>query len=687
MELVKVEGLRIRGGTAGFEGADHGASASFFVVRSAPGGGADWHRHLYEKVFVNLGGSVARSPRTAGRRLWRAAPSWSSPRERGTGSRTARKVRPSRSIHPATATVQEGWEQLRFTVDPAGLTDHRLAVLPGAARFTQPGSGVIDHVGWMLEMVPAFLRSPVPCWWAATRLPTAADRPGLLRRVPAAFLAAVAIWRPAAGGLVPPRAGRKAALLLLTVALSLVSLPPEPASAADNGFAEEEIRFRSGEATLGGTVLVPHGTSSSDRKPAIALVHGAGPHTREDQRDEAEAFAREGVVALVYDKRTEGYSQLERSYGLLADDALAAVGVLRDHPGVDPDAVGLWGLSEGAWVVPIAASHPEGRGAVDFVVLVAATGVPPARQTGWNLENELRRQGVSGSMVGTVSRKGTRLLVGAGLFPGAHHDPVGPLRGVSQPVLALWGEKDRVQPPAESARIVQEALRGGGNDRYVARVFPDAEHGLRSSPDGFAVGENLAPGYARAVGTWVFGVAAGEAPGPSVTGPAPEQARPSRPLDPPARWESAWAQLGAVLVPVLAFASHPAGVLVAALARLLRGGRPDKAPPGKAARVRRRALLLSAAGTLALLGSIGYLGYLMFTGAGAVGPVALGRALPWLALQALAVATCLLAVTLGASWWSARAEIGGAERARIGILLAGSAVFAVWAGYWGLLVP
>lgn len=475
---------------------------------------------------------------------------------------------------------------------------------------------------------------------------------------------------------------------LLVVLIGSSSGPAGAASEAD-GFGEEEIRFESGDVTLGGTVLVPDGPPSPSRnppKPAIALVHGAGPHTREDQRAEAEAFAREGVVALVYDKRTEGYSQFERSYELLANDALAAVRALRTRPEVDPDAVGLWGLSEGGWVAPMAASRPEGRDQVAFVVLVAASGIPPARQHSWNLENELRRQRVSGSMIGAVSRTGVRLLVGADLFAEAHHDPVGPLERTRQPVLALWGEKDRIQPPAESARIVREALERGGNENRAIRVFPDAEHGLRSSPDGFVVREQLAPGYPETVASWANRVARDGELGPSVAGPAPQQARPSRPLAPLAWWESAWAQVGAVVLCVLAFASYPAVALAAPPARLALG-RPYVAPGPTTRRVRRRARLLSAAGLAAVLGFVGYFGYLMFTAASAVGPVVAGRPLPWLALQALAVGACASALALAAAWWSSRAEIGVTETARMGALLAGGAVFAAWAAYWRLLLP
>jgi uncharacterized protein len=470
---------------------------------------------------------------------------------------------------------------------------------------------------------------------------------------------------------------------LLLLALIVGRGAPSRAAGADDALSEEAVRFESGGVTLHGTVLVPDEPSSPGRKPAIALVHGAGPHMRDDQRDEAEAFVREGIATLIYDKRTDGYSQIERSYELLAGDALAAVDALRDHPEVDPNAVGLWGLSEGAWVVPIAASDPEGREAVDFIVLVAASGVPPARQHAWNLENNLRHQGVSGSMVEAISRTGTRLLVGAGLFAEANHDPVRPLERVRQPVLALWGGKDRIQPPAESVRILRKALEKGGNARYETRFFLEAEHGLRSSPDGFTVREQLAPGYAQTVASWVKEAARGEAPERSASGPVPEQARPSRPLPPLAWWESAWVQLGAMAVPALAFASYPATALVRRLRRSTL--RRAETQPNPSARWFARCLAF--AGLAAILGFVGYFGFLTFTAASAVGPVAAGRPVPWLALQALAVAVCASTVLLAASWRSSIKASTGAERARISVLLVGGVVFLAWAAYWGLLSP
>lgn len=59
MNIVEIEALRPpNGGAALFQGVHYGATTSFFVVTSAPGHGADKHRHPYEEVFVILDGTI-----------------------------------------------------------------------------------------------------------------------------------------------------------------------------------------------------------------------------------------------------------------------------------------------------------------------------------------------------------------------------------------------------------------------------------------------------------------------------------------------------------------------------------------------------------------------------------------------------------------------------------------------------
>lgn len=465
------------------------------------------------------------------------------------------------------------------------------------------------------------------------------------------------------------------ALLLIG---ALLGLPFASTRAAPGGVQEAAVSFRSGDVVLDGTVLIPEGPGPW---PAMAMVHGAGPSLREKQRPEAEAFAQAGIATLIYDKRSAGYSQVERSYELLADDALAAVRLLQSRPEVDPGAVGLWGLSEGAWVAPLAAAR---SGDVAFLVLVGASAISPARQVAWNLETILRHQGVAGSMLTAIPHRGVRLLADAGLLAEADHDPIPTLERLSQPVLALWGALDRIGPPADNGRLLQAALDRGGNRAYVLRFFPNADHDLRVSPDGFTprtVRDPLAAGYVDVVAAWVPEAARGEAPGPSVD-PLPSQGRPAPAVFPGAWHESASVQLAVLVLLAAAFLAYP----VVAAGRLLARRRSSRRPSGA---VRWAAGALTTAGLATLSGWVTYLGFVMITGAGQLAPVVAGRPLGWLLLQALALVTVAATAALALCWWSSarRGAIGRRDRWRLGALVAAGLFFIPWAASWGLLAP
>ncbi|WP_409492944.1 alpha/beta hydrolase family protein [Amycolatopsis sp. cmx-11-12] len=443
-----------------------------------------------------------------------------------------------------------------------------------------------------------------------------------------------------------------AALFAATV---LAVSSPVPTAAPDG-----DVSFTSHGATLHGTVVAPEGGGAA---PGIVMVHGSGTQVRDEYRAEAEAFAKAGIATLIYDKRTEGYSKFERDYSVLADDALAAVQALRSRPGVDPARVGVWGLSEGGWVAPLAASKSKD---VAFAVTVGANGVSPDRQQSWAFETYLRHGGVTGSMVDMVASTNMRTLAGAGVFPEAGYDPVPVLEKVRQPVLGLWGELDRLTPPGEAVRIFRETLERTGNRQYTLKVFPQAQHGLRRTTDGFDKLDGYAPGYLDLVGTWVNGLKDG--PVQPSADPPPRQESESVALAPLAWYEAPWLQIGVWALALLAFAAYP----VTALFR-----RRKSVPLARPAR------WLASTGLAATAGFLAYYVALTMGAAMAPGPVLFGRTLPWLALQLLAVGVVVFGVVTAVSWW--RREGGGGVR--VGLLLAGAVLFVPWAIHWGLLVP
>lgn len=461
-----------------------------------------------------------------------------------------------------------------------------------------------------------------------------------------------------------------AVLAVLIWAIASIALPVRSAHADADGLSRSEVSFRGGNGlTLHGTVLAP-ASPAPGRQPGIVLVGGSGPGPREEYRQEAEAFARAGIVTLVFDKRTVDYSPTHRDFGLLADDALAGVRLLRARAGVDPGQVGLWGFSEGGWVAPLAAARSA---EVAYVITIAASGHSPLRTQTWNLTTHLRHRHISGSFLDATEGPAAQLLDSAGLFPEAGHDPLPALEHLRKPpVLALWGEYDKQVPPRESAQLFQQALAKAGNEHVTTRFVPAAAHNGHRTTDGFdRIGGPLhhgkrlgalAPGYADTMTSWIRSVAAGHPPLTSAA-PAPSQVSTSVPVP-----GGAWLQWAALAVLLAVFAGYPvAGVMHRLTAR------PRRTSP-------RSARWLAGLGLVTVLGTLLCTVSVFAAGEGMAAPVIGGRPLPWLLLQVLAVAVVATACRTAAAAWRTR-------QIRTVPLIAAGAVFIPWALWWGLLTP
>ncbi|MEV0045062.1 alpha/beta hydrolase [Nocardia rhamnosiphila] len=382
-----------------------------------------------------------------------------------------------------------------------------------------------------------------------------------------------------------------------------------PAHAQDDTTAVDITFTRGDGTTTTGTVHAPAGANG---RPGVVLVHGSGDGRSSHYDLTADAFARAGIVALSYDKRTEGYTPAHRDYSLLADDALAGLAALRSRPEVDPARVGLWGLSEGGWVAPLAASRSPDAA---FLITIGANSGPPAAQQAWANETRFEAAGVRGSMIDTLARNGIRQLVGAGLFAQADYDPIPVLEQISQPVLAIWGDKDRLTPPGDSLRGFQAAFDRAGKRNYT---LPGAQHGGQPTTDGFDKLPGLAPGYGELMGEWVNGLPHSAAV-PQVDRPA-EQGHPVRGLEALAWWESTPGNLLLLASILLAFGGY-------ALRGTVRAWQlPD----------RRTARILISTALIGTGGAIVQLGYILTSRATSFGPLLFGRTLPWLGLQIVA---------------------------------------------------
>jgi uncharacterized protein len=455
---------------------------------------------------------------------------------------------------------------------------------------------------------------------------------------------------------------------LLAILCAAVGIPFAPAAAEPEPVRTTDVTFVGGGGViLHGIVVAPR--PGGERRPALVMLEGAGNRGRQELQPAAEVFARRGVITLIYDKRKVGYSLLRRDYDLLAADAVAAVALLATRRDVDRSRLGLWAQSEGAYVAPLACRRLS---AVKFVITVGAVGVTPAVQTAWGYDQFLRHAGVGGRLPHTLEITALRTMISAGLFPEANFDPAPAWQQVRQPVLAEWGEFDRVALPRESSTAIEEALRRGGNTSYTMRFISGVRHNLNLTADGgFDRIRSLPVDYGAYERHWIDDLARTE---PSRLGSPPTTETPPPALA-PLSGAAAWVHLGLLLTLTMGFAFYPLAGLVG--------------------RIRRRSLasklggtqrLIVAAGLFTTLGLAIYLLFLMITAANVIGPVVAGRTLPWLLLQGSTAIVGVCTVVIAVKWWRSRHRGERTDPYRL-ILAAAGAVLLGWVGYFGLLVP
>ena len=260
---------------------------------------------------------------------------------------------------------------------------------------------------------------------------------------------------------------------------------------------------------------------------AIVALQGAGEGTREFRSYSHlhELLPPAGIGVVTFDRRGEGESTGEATRGrfeLQVEDALAVLEAL------DAERVGLWGLSQGGWIGPLAAAASD---QVAFLVLLASTGVTPSQQMMYAVERQLRLAGYGDEVVeraldlrrrfeAWVHRPEPDDELAAALWDGVDEpwwgqawlppalldeesrrlwieemdfDPRPSFAQVRVPALLFYGAEDSWTPVEPSV----EAWRAARADEVEIVVVPGAEHDL-TLPDG-----TFAPEYERRLVEWL----------------------------------------------------------------------------------------------------------------------------------------------------------------------------------------
>jgi pimeloyl-ACP methyl ester carboxylesterase len=256
---------------------------------------------------------------------------------------------------------------------------------------------------------------------------------------------------------------------------------------------QKNLMFPSGDLQFPATLTSPAGFIG--RMPLVVLVHGSGPHDRDETigpnkpfRDLAYGLASAGIATLRYEKRTYAFRDKMDPLKTTVEeeviaDAVAAVRFARSLDEVDPNQVFLLGHSLGGSLAPFIVQRvPETRG----VILLAAAGRPLDDLIVEQTRFQMQRQGltpevIDGQMdetkksfdrIRSKQAKDTERVLGA---PVPYwRDLLGrnqleALKGMRQPILILQGGKD-VQVRKADYDLLNSTVKA------EAHWFPDLNH-------------------------------------------------------------------------------------------------------------------------------------------------------------------------------------------------------------------
>lgn len=247
-------------------------------------------------------------------------------------------------------------------------------------------------------------------------------------------------------------------------------------------YRQEEVRFPNGEVELTGVLLLPN---RPDRVPGVVFIHGSGVSDRDNfwYLYQADYLARRGIAVLLPDKRGCGRSGGEwhtAGFEDFAGDAIAAGKALAFVPGVDPERVGLLGISQGGWIAPLAASmNPNAR----FVVNVSGSATTPRRQLRHEIRADLRERGAPGIIANLLEPFFSRRAMGRRAVwweKNASFDPIPHWKRLTCPVLVIYGrldEEDNV-PVQESLELLEPISSAAPEGMWTYQVYDDIGHAM-----------------------------------------------------------------------------------------------------------------------------------------------------------------------------------------------------------------
>lgn len=313
----------------------------------------------------------------------------------------------------------------------------------------------------------------------------------------------------------------------------------------DKVYTREEISFDSRHFKVVGDLHIPN---PNKKQPVIIFVHGDGPARRSPSGRPGrimQSFLDIGFACFYYDKPGYGESTGEFTRGKLFEERAAilvdAVNALKRHQAINPKQIGLWGISQAGYVMPLAITQTKD---IAFMIAISCPAMDSIDQSAYLVEKQILCEGydekvakmaykyfrqraharnykeyleaaeylAKNPFIQSIQWGGIKSEEQFSPYPPSNEgffNPITLVEKITIPVLAIFGEKDTQIDPFQGAEGYDKALKQAGNRFYRVKLFPDADHGIILSETGCMkerrerYRSQYAPGYIELMQTWL----------------------------------------------------------------------------------------------------------------------------------------------------------------------------------------
>jgi pimeloyl-ACP methyl ester carboxylesterase len=283
----------------------------------------------------------------------------------------------------------------------------------------------------------------------------------------------------------------------------------------------QEIRFTVRQFSVAGDLLLP---LTGAKHPLIILVWGdgeAGRHMVGKPSRMLNRFVEQGYAVFLEDKPGFGASTGEFSRdSLLHERAMILAeeaAILRKHAEIHPDRVGVYGHSQGGYVIALAM---EGGCRFDFVIAISCPAMNGVSQSAYLVGKQILCEGLSKEVAQEAESyyaqresaqdyptylEAARYLDGiplvrdvlgwGGIIPEEEftprqpdwedfYDPMSQFSKLTMPALVIFGEKDTQANPVQGSAAYQKAFEQNGNRFFQVVNLKDTDHNMEITETG-----------------------------------------------------------------------------------------------------------------------------------------------------------------------------------------------------------